>query len=89
MVFTARPGGPDDPPAVFVELEDDTGRSIDFGEWVDRGEYVALRIPMGESAFSGSAATKVYGGGLRDVREVRSLAGEAAQRWIIHTLGSQ
>jgi hypothetical protein len=48
VVCTAKPGSADDPPAIFVDLAVDQGRSVDFGEWVDRGEYVALRIPMGE-----------------------------------------
>jgi hypothetical protein len=46
IVFTAPPGGPDDPSAVFVELEDDQGRSIELGEWIERDDGLwALRIP--------------------------------------------
>ena len=45
-MFTGPPGGADDPPAVFVELEDDQGRSIDLGEWVERDDGAwALRLP--------------------------------------------
>lgn len=29
----------------FVEVEDSTGCSISFGQWVDRGAFWALRIP--------------------------------------------
>ena len=32
IVFTAPPGGPDDPPTVFVEVEDDQGRGINYGD---------------------------------------------------------
>jgi hypothetical protein len=38
------PPGPEAPR--FVEAEDSSGRSIDFGEWVQRPDgYWALRIP--------------------------------------------
>lgn len=44
IVFDAPPG-PE--PSVFIEVEDDTGKSIKFGEWVEQAEggYWALRIP--------------------------------------------
>ena len=29
----------------FIEVENSYRRSINFGEWVDRGDYWALRIP--------------------------------------------
>ena len=50
VVFTAPPGGPDEPPAQFVELEDDDGNSIRYGEWVRRDDgHWALRLPRGEA----------------------------------------
>jgi hypothetical protein len=37
---------PDHDAPKFVEAEDETGRSISAGEWIDRGDgYSALRIP--------------------------------------------
>jgi hypothetical protein len=46
IVFTAPPGGPDDPPAVFVEVKDATGRSIRYGEWLQRDDGCwVLRLP--------------------------------------------
>ena len=43
IVFDGPPG-PDGPR--FVEVEDSRGRSINFGEWVERPDgYWALRIP--------------------------------------------
>jgi hypothetical protein len=43
FVFT---GPPDQRPAEFVEAEDDQGRSIRFGEWLQRDDgYWVLRIP--------------------------------------------
>ena len=46
VVLTAPPGGPAEPPAVFVEVEDDQGRSITYGQWLQRedGAWV-LRLP--------------------------------------------
>lgn len=38
------PPGPN--PGRFVEVEDPRGRSIHVGQWIDRGECWALRIPM-------------------------------------------
>jgi len=33
----------------FVELEDDHGRSIDLGEWIQRPDgFWALRLPWGD-----------------------------------------
>jgi hypothetical protein len=45
IVFT---GPPDEQPPGFVEVEDTEGRSIRFGEWIERvdGHWV-LRIPTG------------------------------------------
>jgi hypothetical protein len=43
IVFDGPPGP--EPPG-FVEVEDDEGRSIRYGEWVERGDgHWALRIP--------------------------------------------
>ena len=42
VLFT---GPPDHEPPGFVEVEDEHGRSVRFGEWVQRGDgYWALRI---------------------------------------------
>jgi len=50
VVFTAPPGGPDDPPAMFVEVEDDQGRGVGYGEWLEGGDgHWMLRIPLNES----------------------------------------
>ena len=44
VVFDGPPG-PD--PGRFVEVEDATGRSIRFGEWVERADgYWVLRLPL-------------------------------------------
>ena len=43
--FTAMPGGPDDPPCEFVELEDEDGHGLGVGEWIQDGEYAVLLIP--------------------------------------------
>ncbi len=50
VVFTGAPGGPDEPPAQFVEVEDDHGNRIRLGEWMrrDDGRWV-LRLPRGEA----------------------------------------
>lgn len=43
-------GAPGPFPGRFVEVEDETGASINFGEWVKREDgYWALRIPRGAS----------------------------------------
>ena len=37
----------DNKPPAFVEVENDRGASIRFGEWVDRSDgYLVLRIPV-------------------------------------------
>jgi hypothetical protein len=41
------PPGPN--PGRFVEVEDPRGRSIHIGQWIDRGDSWALRIPMPQS----------------------------------------
>jgi hypothetical protein len=44
VVFDGPPG-PD--PGRFVEVEDETGRSVDIGEWVQRPDgFWVLRIPI-------------------------------------------
>jgi hypothetical protein len=46
IVFAAPPGPGNE--CVFVEVEDERGRSISVGEWVDRGDgFWALRLPRG------------------------------------------
>ena len=30
----------------FVEVENERGESVKFGEWVEDGEYLRLRIPL-------------------------------------------
>lgn len=38
----------------FVEVEDEQGKSISFGEWIDRGDGMwALRIPAANHTFTG------------------------------------
>lgn len=52
VVCTNPPGGPDDLPAVFVELEDDQRRSTNVGEWLERDDgYWVLRILTGPSSW--------------------------------------
>jgi hypothetical protein len=47
IVFTGPPGP--EPPG-FVEAEDEHGRSIRYGEWIERGDgYWILRIPSVDS----------------------------------------
>lgn len=44
LVFNALPTGPD-AEAEFIEVENDQGKSINFGEWLDRDDgYTVLRI---------------------------------------------
>jgi hypothetical protein len=44
VVFDGPPGH--EPPR-FIEVEDEQGRSINFGEWVQRPDgYWALRFPI-------------------------------------------
>lgn len=46
VVFTAPPRGPDDEPAVFVEVENDQGGSVNVGEWLRRDDgYWVVRVP--------------------------------------------
>lgn len=43
--------GPPSPDCRFVEVEDSQGRSIDYGDWVQRPDgYWALRIPRPQGA---------------------------------------
>lgn len=47
---------------VFVELEDETGRSIKLGEWVKRPDgFHALRIPRASIAFGPASADPDHG----------------------------
>jgi hypothetical protein len=42
IVFERKPDSPD---LVFVEVEDDTGHSIQAGTWEDAEPFVVLQLP--------------------------------------------
>lgn len=49
IVFTAFPGPSNE--CVFVEVEDQHGRSVRLGEWVERPDgLAALRVDVADSA---------------------------------------
>jgi hypothetical protein len=51
IVFDGPPGPQ---PPRFIEVEDDTGRSINVGEWHElRDGYWALRIDLNQTAQTG------------------------------------
>ena len=47
VVLAGLPGGPDEPLAEFVELENEHGQSMNVGEWIVREDgLVALVLPV-------------------------------------------